>query len=56
MGMTEDILQETEEQQLRSYGHVMRMEDRRTAAQVTEQNSQGQKGRGRQYTERWDPR
>jgi hypothetical protein len=36
MGMKEDILQEIEEQQLRWYGHVMRMEDCRIAGRVAE--------------------
>jgi hypothetical protein len=34
MGMKKDILQGIEEQQLRWYGHVMRMDDCRTARQV----------------------
>jgi hypothetical protein len=35
-GMKIDILQETEEQRLRSYGCIMRMEDCRIAIQVVE--------------------
>jgi hypothetical protein len=34
--MKNDTLQETEEQQLRRYGHVMRMEDCKIAIQVAE--------------------
>jgi hypothetical protein len=43
IGMKKDILQEIEEQQLRWYCHVMRMEDCRIARQVAEWNSQGEK-------------
>jgi hypothetical protein len=46
MEMKKDILQEIEEQQLRWYGHVMRM-DCRTATHVAEWNPQGKMGRGR---------
>lgn len=35
------------EQQLKWYGHVMRVEDGRTARLVTDWNSQGQGRRGR---------
>jgi hypothetical protein len=38
--MKKDILQEIEEQQLRLYDPVMRMEDCRIARQVAEQNPQ----------------
>jgi hypothetical protein len=41
MRMKEDILQETEEQQLRWCGDIMRMEDCRIARQVAEWNPQG---------------
>jgi hypothetical protein len=47
MGMRKDILQEIEEQQLRWYGHVMRMDDCRTARQVAHWNPQGKRRRGR---------
>jgi hypothetical protein len=47
MGMKKDILQETEEQQLRCYGLVTRMEDRRTTRRVAEWNPQGKRRRGR---------
>jgi hypothetical protein len=36
MGMKKDILRELEKQQLRWYGHVMRMEDCRIARQAAE--------------------
>jgi hypothetical protein len=39
--MKKDILQNTEEQQLRRYGNIMGMEDFRIAGQVAEWNSQG---------------
>jgi hypothetical protein len=41
MGMKKDILHETEEQQLRWYSHVVRMEDCGIARQVAEWNPQG---------------
>jgi hypothetical protein len=47
MGMKEDILQEIEEQQLKWYGHVMRMEDCRIAGQVAEWNPQGRRRHSR---------
>jgi hypothetical protein len=47
MGMNKDILQEIEEQQLRCYGHVMRLEDRRIAVQIAEWNPQGKRRLGR---------
>jgi hypothetical protein len=47
MGIKEDILQETEEQQWRWYGHVMRMEECRIARQVAEWNPQRKSKRGR---------
>jgi hypothetical protein len=47
MGMKKDILQEIEEKQLRWYGHVMRMDDCRTARQVADWNPQGKRRRGR---------
>jgi hypothetical protein len=46
MGMKKDILQEIE-QQLRWYGHVMRMDDCRTARQAAHWNPQGKRRRGR---------
>jgi hypothetical protein len=45
--MKKDTLQETEEQQLRWHGHVMRMEDCRIAIQVAEWNPRGKRRRGR---------
>jgi hypothetical protein len=42
------MLLETEEQQLRLYGHVMRLEDSRIARQVAEWNPQEKRWRGRQ--------
>jgi hypothetical protein len=42
VGMKKDILQKTEEMQLRWYGHLMRMEDYRIARQVVEWNPQGE--------------
>jgi hypothetical protein len=53
--MKKDIIQVTE-QELRDDGHVMRMEDCRTARQVAELTPQG-KGRAWQssrYMEGWD--
>jgi hypothetical protein len=47
MGMKEDILQETEEHQVRLYSKVMQMEDSRTARQVAEWNPQEKRWRGR---------
>jgi hypothetical protein len=47
MGMQKDILQEIEEQQQRWYGHVMRMDDCRTARQMADWNPQGKRRRGR---------
>jgi hypothetical protein len=44
MGMKKDILQEIEEQKLRCYGHVVRMEGCRIARQVAECNPQGKGG------------
>jgi hypothetical protein len=46
-GMKKDILREIEEQQLRWYGRVMRMEVYRIARQVAEWNPQGNRRRGR---------
>jgi hypothetical protein len=46
MRMKEYILQETEEQQLRWYGHVWRMEDCRIVRRVTEWNPQGKRRHG----------
>jgi hypothetical protein len=43
MGMKKNILQGIEKQQLRWYGHVMRMEDCRIARQVAEENPQGKR-------------
>jgi hypothetical protein len=47
MGLKKDILQEVEEQQLRWYGYVMRMEDCTIARQVAEWNPQGKRRLGR---------
>jgi hypothetical protein len=47
MGMKKDILQEIEEEQLKWYDHVMRMEDCRTARQVAGWNPQGKRRGGR---------
>jgi hypothetical protein len=47
MGIKKNIVQETEEQQLRWYGHIKRMEDRKTVKQVAEWNPQGKRKRGR---------
>jgi hypothetical protein len=47
MGMKKDILEEIEEQEPRWYGHVMRMDDCRTARQVAAWNPQGKRRRGR---------
>jgi hypothetical protein len=47
MGLKKDILQEIEGQQLRWYGHVMRVEDCKIARQVAECNPQGIRRRGR---------
>jgi hypothetical protein len=47
IGMKKDILQEIEEQQLRWYGHVMRLDDCRTARQVAHWNPQGKRRRRR---------
>jgi hypothetical protein len=47
MGLQKDILQEMEKQRLSWYGHVMRMEDCRSARQVAEWNSQGNRRSGR---------
>jgi hypothetical protein len=45
--MKRDVLQEIEEQQLKWYGHVMRMDDCRTAREVAHWNPQGKRRRGR---------
>jgi hypothetical protein len=47
MGVKRAVLQEIEEQRLRCYGHVMRMEDCGIARQVAEWNPQGYRRRGR---------
>jgi hypothetical protein len=47
MGMKKDILQKIEARQLRWYGHLVQMEDCRTARQVAEWNPQGKRRRGR---------
>jgi hypothetical protein len=47
MGKKKDILQEIEDQQLRWCGHVMRMDNCRTARQVAHWNPQGKRRRGR---------
>jgi hypothetical protein len=44
VGMNKDVLQETEEHQLRWYGHVMRMGDCRIARLVAVWNPTGKKG------------
>jgi hypothetical protein len=58
LGMKKDIqvLQDSEEQQLRWYGHIMQMEDCRIAGQVTEWNPQEEKGAGQasQHLKGWD--
>jgi hypothetical protein len=51
MGMKKDILQEIEEQQLRRYGNVMRMEGRRIARQVAGDKEARQTS---QHMERWN--
>jgi hypothetical protein len=45
MGMKKDLLHETEEEQLRRYSHIMRMEDCRIARQIAEWNPQGNDAR-----------
>jgi hypothetical protein len=50
MGNEEDMLQEMEEQQLRWYGHIMRMEDCKIARQIAEWNPQGKRRCGRPVT------
>jgi hypothetical protein len=47
MGIKKNIVQEIEEQQLRWYGHVKRMEDGKTVKQVAEWKPQGKRKRGR---------
>jgi hypothetical protein len=47
MGIKKNIVQETEEQQLRWYGNVKRMEDGKIVKQVAEWKSQGKRKRGR---------
>jgi hypothetical protein len=47
MGTKKNIVQEIEEQQLRWYGHVKRMEDGTIVKQVTELKPQGKRKRGR---------
>jgi hypothetical protein len=56
MGIWKGILRETLEQQLKLYGHVMRMEDCRIAGQVAEWNPQGKKETQQtsQHIERWN--
>jgi hypothetical protein len=44
--MKKGILQEIEEEKLRWYGHVVRMEDSRIARQVAELKPQGNRRRG----------
>jgi hypothetical protein len=47
MRKKKDLLHETEEEQLRRYRHIMRMEDCRIARQIAEWNPQGKMRRGR---------
>jgi hypothetical protein len=47
MGIKKNIVQETEEQQLRWYGHVKRMEDGKIVKQVAEWKPQRKRKRGR---------
>jgi hypothetical protein len=47
MGMKKDMLQEIEEQKLRWHGHVMQIEDCRTARQVAEWNPLENRRHGR---------
>jgi hypothetical protein len=47
MVIKKNIVQEIEEQQLRRYGHVKRIEDGKIVKQVAEWNSQGKRKRGR---------
>jgi hypothetical protein len=47
MGIKKNIVQETEEQQLRRYGHVKRMEDGKIVKQVAEWKPQGKRKRVR---------
>jgi hypothetical protein len=47
MGIKKNIAQEIEEQQLRWYGHVKRMEDGKIVKQVAELKPQGKRTRGR---------
>jgi hypothetical protein len=53
MGTKKNIMQEIEEQQLRWYGHVKRMEDGKTVKQVAEWKPQGEKKRGRPVNNTW---
>jgi hypothetical protein len=50
MGLKKDILREMEEQQLRWYGHITRMENCRIARQIAEWNPQGDGGAADQST------
>jgi hypothetical protein len=43
MGIKQDILQVTEEQQLRWYGHIMQLHDCRIVTQVAEWYQQGKR-------------
>jgi hypothetical protein len=47
MGIKKNIVQETEEQQLRWYGHVKRTEDGKIVKHVAEREPQGKRKRGR---------
>jgi hypothetical protein len=47
MGTKKNIVQEIEEQQLRWYVHVKRMDDGKIVLQVAEWNPQGKRKRGR---------
>jgi hypothetical protein len=47
MGIKKNIVHKIEEQQLRWYGHVKRMENGKIVKQVAEWNPQGKRKRGR---------
>jgi hypothetical protein len=47
MGKRKKVVQEIEEQQLRWYGHVKRMEEGKIVKQVAEWKPQGKRKRGR---------
>jgi hypothetical protein len=54
MGIKKNIVQETEEQQLRWSGHVKRMKDGKIVKQVAEWKPQGKRKRGRPIDTRKD--